>query len=137
MLKLRMIALAAVLAGLLSAEVALACTCAPPPGPQESLAASDAVFTGTVVSVTPAPGNNQVVLRVEGVYKGAKCGEVTIVTASDEAACGYTFQVGTSYLVYADKQKGKLSTNLCSRTKPTSTASEDLTALGQPTTTCG
>jgi hypothetical protein len=132
----RMIALAAVLAGLVSAEAALACTCAPPPGPQESLTSSDAVFTGTVVSVTPSGGSNQVVFQVESVYKNAKCGQVTIVTALDEAACGYTFQVGTSYLVYASRQQGKLSTGICSRTQPTSSASGDLTALGQPKTTC-
>lgn len=127
---------AVLVAALLSAESALACTCAPPPGPQESLAASDAVFTGTVVSVTPGEGTNRVVFRVEGAWKGAKCGEVTVSTALDEAACGYGFQVGTSYLVYATKHQGKLSTNICSRTRPTASASEDLQALGEPKTAC-
>ena len=129
--------LAAVLvAALLSAESALACSCAPPGTPQESLASSDAVFTGTVLSLTPGQGTQEVRLRVEGTWKGAKCGEVTGVTALDEAACGFGFQEGTSYLVYATKNQGKLSTNLCTRTKPTASASEDLAALGAPKKAC-
>lgn len=119
-----------------AAEAALACSCAPPPPPQTALKESNAVFTGTVLGVTTSGVNYVVRLRVESSWKGAKCGEVTVITASEDAACGYNFQVGQSYLVYAVKAQGKLSTNLCSRTKPTSEAGEDLTALGKPGTTC-
>lgn len=131
----KLAACCAVLA-LFLADSALACSCAPPPPPQEALKQSAAVFTGTVLAVTDSGTNRQVRLRVERVWKGTKCGEVTIVTALDEAACGSSFQVGTSYLVYATRQQGKLSTSLCSRTQPASGASEDLAALGEPTTTC-
>jgi hypothetical protein len=117
-------------------DATLACSCAPPPPPQTALKQSNAVFTGTVIGVTTSGNDHVVRLRVESSWKGAKCGEATVVTASEDAACGYTFQVGQSYLVYAVKEQGKLSTNLCSRTKPTSEATEDLTALGKPATTC-
>ena len=130
------VTLAALLLGLASAEAALACTCAQSPAAPEALASSDAVFTGTVLSIDTTQTGRQVRLRVEGSWKGAKCGEVTIVTALDEAACGYSFQVGTSYLVYANRTQGKLSTNICSRTQPTAQANEDFAAIGQPKTTC-
>jgi hypothetical protein len=130
------IALAFALILLGAANAALACSCAPPPPPQDALKQSSAVFTGTVIDVTTSGVNHVVRLRVESSWKGAKCGEVTVLTASEDAACGYSFQVGQSYLVYAVKEQGKLSTNLCSRTKPTSDAGEDLTALGKPGTTC-
>lgn len=130
------LAIAALLLGLASADPARACSCAPPPEPQQALASATAVFTGTVLAVDTTQTNRQVRLRVEGIWKGAKCGEVTIVTGLNDADCGFDFQVGTSYLIYADRTQGKLSTNICSRTKATAQASEDLTALGQPKTTC-
>src|SRR5262245_5188817 len=133
--------LAALLLGLASADAALACSCAPQPEPQQALAGAGAVFTGTVVAVDTTQTNRQVRLRVEGSWKGARkeinCEEVTISTGLGDADCGFDFQVGTSYLVYADKAQGKLTTNICNRTKPTAQASEDLAALGEPKTTCG
>ena len=121
---------------LAAADAALACSCAPAPPPQEALQQAAAVFTGTVVGVDTAGVTNTVRLRVERSWKGAKCGEVTVVTSADSAACGYDFQVGQSYLVYAERQKGKLNASLCSRTSLTSQAAEDLAALGEPATTC-
>ena len=124
------------LLSLLAAEPAFACSCIEPPPPQEAAQQAAAVFTGTVVSVTQVGNQQEVRIRVERVWKGAKCGEVTILTPLDEAACGYTFQTGQSYLVYAERQQGKLSTNLCSRTNLTSQAGGDLTALGEPKEVC-
>jgi hypothetical protein len=124
------------LLSLAGAETVLACSCAPAPPPAEALQQAAAVFTGTVLSVDTSGVSSTVRLRVERSWKGAKCGEVTVVTSADSAACGYDFQVGQSYLAYADRQKGKLSVSLCSRTSLTSQAAEDLTALGEPATTC-
>jgi hypothetical protein len=133
-MKRNTIALAFSLILLGAADAALACSCAPPPPPEDVLKSSSAVFTGTVLGVTTSGGDHVVRLRVETTWKGAKCGEVTVLTATEDAACGYTFQAGESYLVYATEEQGKLSTNLCSRTKLTSDAGEDLTALGKPAT---
>lgn len=134
---LRTVALAAVLAASASAGTAFACSCGPLPPPKESLAASDAVFTATVLEVTATQMNRQVRLRVESSWKGARCGEMTIVTGLNDADCGYDFQAGTSYLIYADRAKGSFTTNICSRTAPAAQAAEDLAALGNPKTTCG
>ena len=136
----KIVVLAAVLAALTaltSAGAAYACSCVAPPPPKEALAASDAVFTATVLAIDTTQTNRQVRVRVESSWKGAKCGEMTIVTGLNDADCGYDFQVGTSYLIYADRNKGNLTTGICTRTTPTAQASEDLTALGQPKTTCG
>ncbi|HYO14303.1 MAG TPA: hypothetical protein VE685_13995 [Thermoanaerobaculia bacterium] len=124
------------LLSLFVAEPVFACSCIAPPPPQEAAQQAAAVFTGTVVSVTQVGSQQEVRIRVERVWKGAKCGEITILTPLDEAACGFNFQTGQSYLVYADRQQGKLSTNLCTRTTSTSAASEDLAALGEPKQVC-
>lgn len=120
----------------LAAEPAFACSCIEPPPPQEAAQQAAAVFTGTVVSVTQVGNQQEVRIQVERVWKGAKCGEITILTPLDEAACGFNFQTGQSYLVYAERQQGKLSTNLCSRTSLTSQAGGDITALGEPKQVC-
>jgi 5-hydroxyisourate hydrolase-like protein (transthyretin family) len=48
--------------------------------------------------------------------------------------CGYAFDVGGEYLIYAYRhpQNGRLSTGICSRTRPLSTAGEDLKYLRGP-----
>lgn len=127
---------ALLLLSLLAAKPAFACSCIEPPPPQEAAQQAAAVFTGTVISVTQVGNQQEVRIRVEQVWKGAKCGEITILTPLDEAACGISFQSGQSYLVYAERQQGKLSTNLCSRTNLTSQAGGDITALGEPKQVC-
>jgi hypothetical protein len=44
--------------------------------------------------------------------------EVVVSTGQGGGDCGYPFQVGTSYLVYAGNNNGKLSTSICSGTSP-------------------
>ncbi len=121
---------------LLGADAALACSCAPLPEPQQARDQAAAVFTGTVLGITQEGNLRLVRLRVEESWKGVRCGEVTVTTGLGDADCGYAFQEGQSYLIYADKQQGKLSTNICTRTKPTAEAGEDLAALGTPTADC-
>lgn len=118
-------------------DMALACTCAPPPPPAEARDAADSVFSGRVLSVTPGKNGLDVEIQVDRSWKQARCGTVVVQTASDSAACGFGFEVGKSYLVYADIEKGKLTTSLCSRTRAIEDAGEDLAALGEPQQTCG
>src|SRR5690606_22193376 len=51
-------------------------------------------------------------------------------TNSSSAACGYTFEKNTSYLVYARESEGRLHVSLCSRTRPMAEAADDLVVLG-------
>jgi len=56
----------------------------------------------------------------ESFYGGAEArGETVVYTGVGDGDCGYPFVVGTSYLVYAAVgSDGRLSTSICSGTKP-------------------
>lgn len=107
-----------------------------PPPPQEAMASSAAVFEGTVTDVRgpkgeAQQGDNEITFRIGRRFKGAEADTVTVTTASNSAACGYAFEQGRTYLVYAhDGGDGRLSVSLCSRTAPIEDAADDLAALG-------
>ena len=118
-----------------------ACTCAPP-NPNQSLkrqvtaalGESRAVFSGKVLEVRDDPEGLSLVvrLRVERSWKGSTGREVRIVTGRGGGDCGYRFEVGGSYLVYAyGSGAGGLGTNICQRTARLSEASKDLRVLGR------
>jgi hypothetical protein len=62
-------------------------------------------------------------------WRGVDTREVTVSTHRSSAMCGYPFQEGEEYLVYARGGEG-LTVSLCSRTAPLADAGEDLAALG-------
>ena len=119
-----------------------ACSCAGPGPPCESFGSADAVFAGTVVSVRenkrtsqPERGNvdwHPVAFKfsVEHPYLGVTGAEIEVFTGQGGGDCGYQFKVGRRYLVYAYRYENKLSTGICTRTKPFETGSEDLAFLG-------
>jgi hypothetical protein len=98
---------------------------------------------GTVASITEArfPANEQdsltqhfgdmldVNLAVEESFKGVTTKEMLITTARSEAACGFPFEKGQKYLVYASEYQGKLYTSICQRTMPIRYAEKDLKYL--------
>lgn len=95
---------------------------------------SQAVFSGRVLEVIQKPEKHQIVvkLRAEKSWKGNVSRQITIVTASDSALCGYNFEVGKSYLIYAQgSDANNLQTNLCTRTAGFSEAKADLKVLGK------
>jgi hypothetical protein len=120
---------------------AVACTCAvPDPGlplkrqVRMALNESRAVFSGKVLEVTEDTETLSVVVRikVERVWKGSPPAQVSIFTGRGGGDCGYGFEVGESYLVYAHKRgEDGLGTNICQRTAKLSEASKDLRALGR------
>ena len=121
---------------------AYACSCIQPPPPKESLAQAAAVFQGEVVEVGALEPVNgmvntadmiQVTFNVNQVWKGEIAEVTTLTTAGSSASCGFEFQPGQSYLVYADLVEGQLNASLCSRTAPVDLAGEDLQALGEGT----
>jgi hypothetical protein len=136
----RLIMVLLILVGFLAAspKQAYACSCIPPSPPLESMASSDAVFSGKVLRIDEekAPIISsadpvKVVFEVSRVWKGPEEGAIALSTARDSASCGYDFVVGEEYLVYAYNSESGLTTGLCSRTMPLSTAGEDLAALGE------
>lgn len=128
---------------LAAAPAAFACSCAPPPPPQEARDQAAAVLAGKVLEITTETqpglpvGRRTVRLQVEKIWKGAACGEMTVTTGLGDADCGFSFEVGKSYLIYAFQENGGLATNICTRTAPLDQAAEDLAALGAPAQDCG
>lgn len=123
-----------VLALLGTAQTSFACSCIAPPGPLESMASSDFVFSGTVESIIPVNkeygGNILVKLRVKTQWKGGLSNEVFVETADNSAACGFHFERNKSYLIYGTVYEGVMSTNICTRTTSLDQADADLRALG-------
>ncbi|CAA9437452.1 MAG: hypothetical protein AVDCRST_MAG03-3714 [uncultured Rubrobacteraceae bacterium] len=133
-------------------DCASACSCAALPGtPQEragkALSGSTAVFSGEVVEFEkPPPATTMIegtmmsmmggggpeataTLRVSEVWKGPRQQTMTVTTEADSGVgCGYPFEDGREYLVYATGDERSVS--LCSETKPLSEARADLGALG-------
>ena len=125
---------ATLLLGLMSSAV-LACDCDTPPAPKVALKQADAVFAGKVLDVQPLEKGEYPVLvrvQVEANWKGADKPEMVLQTGPGYADCGFPFETGRRYLIYAFALKGEknLIATICSRTKGLADAQEDLDALG-------
>src|SRR5713101_1070561 len=133
-----------------------ACSCMGPPStPCNAAGISSAAFTGRVLSITDSapvvppkdagtassrraksdsitllPWPLRVVrMQVGMVLSGLEPGqtEIEIVTGLGGGDCGYAFQTGEDYVVYAYKNAdGRLQTGICSRTRPLRQAAEDI-----------
>src|SRR4051812_35469241 len=117
---------------------ALACSCMWSGPPCQATWTADAIFVGTVVSISPidhlslgAPYQSRLVkVNVERAFIGAASGPLEIVTGMGGGDCGYDFKVGVKYLVYAHKSDASILTaSICSRTKLLAAAGEDLQYL--------
>lgn len=119
---------------LLADRPALACSCIGGLPICQTFWETDVVFAGEVIDIsraeTPAPppimGNRLVRFRVERTWRGNAFGTIEVRTGNGGGDCGYSFQRGSKYLVYARRFQGVLTTSICSRTKPLADAAEDL-----------
>lgn len=117
---------------------AVACSCAESGTVQENKSRSDAVFEGTAASVKSsslslfgAPAKAvKANFQVNEVWKGHVAPSIEVVTNGSGASCGYEFQVGERYLVYAASTGNSLEVSLCSGTILTSEANEQMALLG-------
>ncbi len=105
---------------------------------------ADAAFVGRVTELRLAPGFSedptisyatedlQVILVVHSQWKG-DIGDRTLVrTAFTCCLCGFTFETGEEYLVYAVfGEDGTLRTSLCTRTRRLADATHDPVVLGE------
>ncbi|GMK37019.1 hypothetical protein PCCS19_00720 [Paenibacillus sp. CCS19] len=112
---------------LVGAERVYACSCASYPDIGYELDSRSAVFAGEVSTIdTVSRGDGlvssadpvMVTFEVNKVWKGTVEKETVVRTVRDEASCGYTFSLGSSYLVFADKEEGVVRTGLCTGTQP-------------------
>lgn len=121
---------------------ALACDCDMPPAPKKALQQAAAVFVGQVTQIKILDKKEyhgdyamQVQFKVANSWKGVNGAQAVVQTGAEGGAdCGYDFEVGHEYLVYAYTLPGDktLITGLCSRTRPIEDATPDLAALGRP-----
>lgn len=118
---------------------AAACECWDPIAPTVALARADAVFRGQVIaisnatSVTPgtAPDFAFTTFQVNTVWKGIGTSPLLKITSTMSGiTCGFGFQPGREYLVYANTVNGELFTSVCYRTTPIANAQADLAVLG-------
>jgi hypothetical protein len=125
---------------------ALACSCQSPGEPCQNAFQADGVFAGTVRSISPVPDNLPplrpgeerlaTTLRVEFEnierFTIPLAATTSVLTPGSGPACGYHFEVGKRYLVYASygqEDKKVLVTGICSRTRPIAEADEDVRFL--------
>lgn len=122
-------------AGLSSNNNAFACSCVAPQTPSIALLESRAVFSGEVTEVRTLTDVYQkiVTINVDRIWKGAISSERTrLVTSVDTGGCGFPFEEGRNYLVYAHEGSSEefFEVSLCSRTTPIEEAQADLASLG-------
>lgn len=123
---------------LLFVDKTLACSCAPAGPPCQAFWQADAVFLATVKSksvVTTQVGGEtgspqqlvSVRFLVDEVYRGLLGGsDVEVLTGMSSADCGFNFEKGKRYLVYAQEYQNKFRTSICSRTRLLTDAKKDL-----------
>jgi hypothetical protein len=106
---------------------------------QRYISGSDTVFSGKVVEIdgppriphAPSSGSDTVTFRVSESWKGpGGGGTLEVKTPASGVSCGYHFEEGKEYLVYAYGKGESLKTSICSGTKPLSKADKDLALLG-------
>jgi hypothetical protein len=121
-----------------------ACTCSGPSAANAQRLAV-AIYSGRVIRIELRPDSigppsdtvrafrpdALVTLHVIRWWKGGSAPTARVYTISSSSACGYPFEVGDIYLVYAyTNADGDPETGLCRRTAPLNDAGEDLALLG-------
>lgn len=111
---------------------AQACSCAPPELPLQALDKVQAVFAGLVTDIDIFYDTMRVSVTFDvfEFWKGPQEKTIVVSTALQSATCGFSFNEGEEYLVYAYDRDGEFSTNLCTRTTLLSYVDEDLEELG-------
>lgn len=95
-----------------SLSPATACTC-PFYSPSDHVASVDAIFSGTVTSISQrAAGGLMVTVDVDQVFKGETDGGFTVPNL-DGDLCGWRFEEGARTVVFARRFEGQLSTGNC------------------------
>lgn len=107
-----------VLATVLLADPALACSCARNPTAEKILEGATAVFTGTVRQSVPAtPGHSLTTFTVTESFKGVRAGSTVRVVhrSGSSASCGVKFAPGETRTLAAYGESGQeFTTTLCS-----------------------
>jgi len=105
-----------------------ACPCTSPLSAYDEEWNSNLVFAGTVTGIVKDSTTNgyDISFNVLHTFKGLLYSTRTIVSP---VACGFSFTVGDSYMVYAIGTTAHLTTKNCSRTGSLSSAALDMINL--------
>jgi hypothetical protein len=123
---------------LLATATAIACSCLADQPPCESFSKADAVFSGQVISIKSDSEDDgyrrehrMVRLLVKESFRGVSAPEIEVFTGLGGGDCGFGFQLGKDYLVYAYEREvdRKLETGICTRTSSLAQAQQDLKFL--------
>ncbi|NHN34514.1 hypothetical protein [Paenibacillus agricola] len=116
------------------------CSCAQPQTVEAELNRSEAVFAGRVLEVKEQRNLNgsmtkAALFEVSHIWKGGSESQIIIHTGSGGGDCGFRFEEGKDYLVYAHPStmygdKELLITIICDRTNVLVQVQEDLAILG-------
>lgn len=121
---------------LLLARAAQACSCIQLPA-EHSFEDAALVFSGVVENIEassdPAWRERRVTLRVMQWWKGEQLERtIEVHTGLGGGDCGYPFERGQSYLVFASRANGTSYTGICSGTAALVCVINKLEALGEP-----
>lgn len=102
---------------------AWACSCIAST-PSEDFARAEVVVSGTVTGkqdpnpTSQVQGSDQITwsIQVDAIQKGEASREIRVSSARGDATCGFEFEVGRRYQVFANSADGGFQTNLCSGT---------------------
>lgn len=128
---------------LLMPGMVAACDCASSGPPCKAFGATPNVFSGRVAKISTIQVKMQsgdtyrqllVLLEIERNFRGQDGKSIAeVVTGDGGGDCGFRFEEGKRYLVYAypHPATGKLYTGICQRTRLLSEAAEDLEYLAR------
>jgi len=121
-----------------AAEPAEACTCSAPAGAAEAFQRSSAVFKGKVTEIDrpffdriglTQSGSYRVGFEVLKQWKGTLSKTTVVITRLTGEACGFPFERGKEYLVYAVSEPRDIQTGICTGTKNIVDAAEEIQQL--------
>ena len=116
------------------------CTCGTKPPLNDEVCSADDIFLGEVIEIEPmylidpseiggVPSHCAVTFVIHEVWKGPADRYISLITPSEESACGFSFAVGHEYLVFSWYTR----VNRCSRTSALSGAGATIEQLGSAT----
>jgi hypothetical protein len=121
-------------------EVARACSCSAPPTTAEALQRSTAVFKGKVVKISvpsldwiglTRTGAHRVKFEILKQWKGPAAETTVIVTRLTGEGCGFPFEEQKEYLVYVVAEQKHIQSGICTGTKSTADAEEEMEELDE------
>jgi hypothetical protein len=129
-------------ASIIAVAASLGCTCAGGGKYGCAVPAADVVVLARVVSIEQKPrmpvnpdpqtrvwGGVTVTLKILERFRGPSSDPLVVRTESSSTACGYAFQAGKEYIVFAEASQGGLLVSYCSATQPAKAAASRIRQL--------